>query len=98
MKIYPDPGIKQLQNVQRKQPASPAEKSKGTGKADRVDFSKQLKEMQLQGTSSVNNDLSVDAERQARIEGIKNQIAGDSYQPDRNKVAESLLKYIVEGK
>jgi Negative regulator of flagellin synthesis (anti-sigma28 factor) len=38
-----------------------------------------------------------DAERIARIHELKAQIANGQYEPDLNKVASSLLRFLVEG-
>ena len=98
MKIYPDSGIKQLQNIQRKQPAAPAEKTGKAEKGDKVDFSQQLRDIQLGKAQGVSGDSAVDAERQARLDSVRQRIAENAYMPESSKVAESLLKYIVEGK
>jgi negative regulator of flagellin synthesis FlgM len=37
------------------------------------------------------------AERTARIQSLKQQVADGSYEPDLQKVASSLLKFLVEG-
>lgn len=38
-----------------------------------------------------------DAERTARVQELKAQVANGEYDPDLNKVASSLLKFLVEG-
>jgi len=38
-----------------------------------------------------------DAERIARVHELKAQIANGQYEPDLNKVASSLLRFLVEG-
>ena len=38
-----------------------------------------------------------DAERAARVQELKAQIANGQYEPDLNKVASSLLRFLVEG-
>ena len=37
------------------------------------------------------------SERAARVEELKAQVANGTYEPDLNKVASSLLKFLVEG-
>ncbi|MGM0787841.1 MAG: flagellar biosynthesis anti-sigma factor FlgM [Thermodesulfobacteriota bacterium] len=91
MKINPSHVIKQVENVQKKQPAEKAGKTAGAREGDKVVFSEQLREVQ-----DSQNDLSVDAQRQERIQAVKEQIANGSYSPDPVKVAESLVKYVME--
>lgn len=93
MKINPAQGIKQLDSVQKKQNADAAEKTAQAKEGDKVVFSKELQ--QVQGKDG---DLSVDTQRQARLQEVKEQIANGSYSPDSFKVAESLLKYITESR
>jgi len=38
-----------------------------------------------------------DAERAARVQELKAQVASGQYEPDLNKVASSLLRFLVEG-
>ena len=38
-----------------------------------------------------------DAERAARVQELKAQVASGQYEPDLNKVASSLLQFLVEG-
>lgn len=38
-----------------------------------------------------------DAARAARVQELKAQVASGQYEPDLNKVASSLLKFLVEG-
>lgn len=38
-----------------------------------------------------------DAERAARVQELKAQVANGQYEPDLNKVASSLLRFLVEG-
>lgn len=46
---------------------------------------------EMQATGQVEN-----AERTARIQALKEQVANGSYEPDLHKVASSLLKFLVE--
>jgi anti-sigma28 factor (negative regulator of flagellin synthesis) len=43
------------------------------------------------------NHSSVNSDRKARLKEVKEQIADGTYAPDPQKVAEKLLKHIVEG-
>lgn len=93
MKIYPGQGISQFDTIQKKQSANTVEKTARAKEGDKVVFSKELRQVQEK-----HNDLSVDAQRQARLQAVKEQIASGSYAPDSLKVAESLLRYIMENK
>lgn len=70
----------------------------GTGKSGAINtqtgipFNQALQETkEVQAISQVQN-----TERAARVEQLKEQVASDSYAPDLNKVASSLLKFLVE--
>jgi flagellar biosynthesis anti-sigma factor FlgM len=91
MKIHPVHVIKQFETVQKKQPANSAQKADRAMEGDKVAFSEKLREIQ-----SSQSDMSVDTERQARIDSVKARIADGTYAPDSFKVAQSLLKYIAE--
>lgn len=45
-----------------------------------------------QGTGKIE-----DAARAARVQELKAQVANGQYEPDLNKVASSLLRFLVEG-
>ncbi len=51
----------------------------------------------LSGASEMQANNIENSERAARIEELKAQVANNSYEPDLNKVASSLLKFLVEG-
>ncbi|MFP4452789.1 MAG: flagellar biosynthesis anti-sigma factor FlgM [Desulfobacterales bacterium] len=91
MKIHPSVYIKQFENIQKKQPAEKAADVAGAREGDKVVFSNQLREVREN-----QNDMSTNAERRARIQEVKDQIARGTYSPDSVKVAESLVKYIME--
>lgn len=92
MKVYPGTGIKQFEGIQKKQPVDPAQKSTKPQEGDKVDFSKELQQVQDR-----ENAFSADSERQARLQSVKEQIANGSYAPDPQKVAASLLHMLVKG-
>ncbi len=51
----------------------------------------------LQGTKGMQAvSQAQDAERAERVEQLKEQVNSGSYAPDLNKVASSLLKFLVE--
>jgi negative regulator of flagellin synthesis FlgM len=91
MKIYPGSEIKPIVNVHKKPPANTSQKATRINDGDRVDFSTHLQQVQ-----SMENRFSVNPSRQARLIEVKEQIANGTYAPDPQKVAESLLKFIVE--
>ena len=92
MKVNAPPVTKLFENIQQKQSADVAEKKPGAGTADKVNFSKELQHLQAKEDA-----LSVDSNRQARIESVKQEIADGTYAPDSHKVASSIVKYVVEG-
>jgi len=61
--------------------------------SDRVDFSSVLQE----ATKTKDATPVADQARAEKIQALKAQIESGNYQPDLEKVAESLLKFIVEG-
>ena len=61
--------------------------------SDRVDFSSVLQE----ATKTKETTPVVDQARAEKLQALKAQIDSGTYQPDLEKVAESLLKFIVEG-
>ena len=66
-----------------------SEKAKGSEEAS---FSSAL-----QGARGTMGAASTeDAGRAARVQELKEQVANGSYEPDLNKVASSLLKFLVE--
>ncbi len=71
-----------------------AEPKKETGKAaaDRVDFSNVLQNAtQTQEAAAVQTSV-----RAEKLQSLKNQIATGQYRPDLEKVAERMLKFIIE--
>ncbi len=93
MKIHPGHTIKQFENIQKKQQAERPQKTDQAREGDTVAFSKELQQVK-----ESRSELSVDTDRQERLQTVKEQIANGTYSPDSQKVAESLLKYIVEGR
>lgn len=52
----------------------------------------------LQGaTAAQPTARAEDPERAARVQELKAQVASGQYEPDLNKVASSLLRFLVEG-
>ena len=77
-----------------KQTGRPGESTK-TGKAEGKEgasFSSAL-----QGATAAQNAGKAEmAERAAKVQALKEQVASGTYEPDLNKVASSLLKFLVE--
>jgi negative regulator of flagellin synthesis FlgM len=61
---------------------------------DQVQFSSVLQDVQKAQTSS----SAMQAGRNERVQELKAQIADGSYQPDLNKVATSLMQFLLEEK
>ncbi len=78
----------------KKTPKTETGKAAESSKSDQVEFSSVLK-----GVHESNAGQSAEAaKRAARVEELKQQVASGSYQPDINKVATSLLQFLVENK
>lgn len=92
MKIYNGSEIKQLIPVQKKTPSETSQKTTSVKNGDKVDFSEELQKIQ-----DMENRFSTNSDREARLREVKEQISNGTYKPDPQKVATSLLKYIVEG-
>lgn len=71
-----------------------ASKTGDTGKADQVEFSSVLKDVK----STQSGTSPEEAARAARIQELKQQVASGSYEPDIQKVATSLLQFLIENK
>ncbi len=80
-----------LKNAEKSQAGKKAGEAQGP---DQVQFSSILQDVQKAQTSSGN----IQAQRQERVQEIKAQIADGSYRPDLNKVAASLMQFILEDK
>ncbi len=78
----------------KKSPKAEAGKTADSSKSDHVEFSSVLKGVHEAG-STQNAET---AQRAARVEELKEQVASGSYQPDIQKVATSLLQFLVENK
>jgi len=50
----------------------------------------------LQGAGSTQGVSASEDARAARVQELKQQVASGTYEPDLNKVASSLLKFLVE--
>ncbi|MCL1980702.1 MAG: flagellar biosynthesis anti-sigma factor FlgM [Proteobacteria bacterium] len=70
-----------------------AQPTRKSGSKDDVSFASTLQGATMsQGIGRID-----DVERAARVQELKTQIASGQYEPDLNKVASSLLRFLVEG-
>ena len=84
------PNVGGIKKTPKTEPGKTAENSK----SDQVEFSSVLK-----GVHEANTSQNAEsAKRAARVEELKQQVASGAYQPDINKVASSLLQFLVENK
>lgn len=68
------------------------QKSKKTEGAEGTSFSSALHGANGTQTTAATEDTN----RAARVQELKQQVSNGSYEPDLNKVASSLLKFLVE--
>ena len=74
-------------------PAGDAQKTAKSEGKEGVSFASALQgAAQNQGVGKAE-----EAERAARVQELKAQVASGQYEPDLNKVASSLLRFLVEG-
>jgi len=85
-------GFGPLGNIKQTGKAGASRKSDGSGKSDRVDFSSAL---QNAGKSQAVQSTQ-EAARADKLQALKAQIENGTYQPDLEKVASSLLPFILK--
>lgn len=85
-------GPGQIGDPKKVQKSQQANKTEAGNKADQVHFSDVLQDV----NKAKENENVMSAERAAKVEALKAQIAEGSYKPDLQKVASSLLQFIVE--
>ena len=86
-------GMGQIGGLNKIGQAGETQKSSKTEGKGSVSFSSAL-----QGATAPQSAGSTeDAARAARVQELKAQVANGQYEPDLNKVASSLLKFLVEG-
>lgn len=83
--------IGDLKKSQKSQPGKKAESKQGS---DQVQFSAVLQDVH----KAKQTESTMAAQRAAKVEALKAQITEGSYKPDLQKVASSLLQFIVEEK
>ena len=87
-------GPGQIGDLKKTQKNQQANKTDGNKKTDQVQFSDVLQDV----NKAKNAESTISAERAAKVQELKAQIADGSYKPDLQKVASSLLQFIVEEK
>lgn len=78
----------------KKTPKSEMGKTEGGSKVDQVEFSSVLKDVH----NTQAGGSTAETERAAKVQQLKQQVASGSYEPDIQKVATSLLQFLVENK
>ena len=87
-------GPSQIGNVNKTQKPQADTKTEGRTGTDQVQFSSVLQDVHK--AQAARN--SSDSDRADRVQELKAQVADGSYSPDLDKVASSLLQFLVEGK
>ena len=87
-------GLGQIGALKNAEKTQTCKKSGELQGKDQVQFSSVLQDVQKAQTSSG----SVQAQRHERVQEIKAQIADGSYRPDLDKVATSLMQFLLEEK
>jgi negative regulator of flagellin synthesis FlgM len=85
-------GFGPVGTVNRSGKTDSAKKSSDSGKADRVDFSAVLQQAGKAQETSATQETA----RAEKLQALKEQIENGSYQPDLQKVASSLLPFILK--
>jgi negative regulator of flagellin synthesis FlgM len=87
-------GPGQIGDLKKTQKDQQTKKTDASNKTDQVQFSDVLQDV----NKAKHTESAMSAERAARVQELKAQIADGSYKPDLQKVASSLLQFIVEEK
>ncbi len=87
-------GPNQINDIKKAQKSQPAQKGEANKGADQVQFSSVLQDVH----KAQESQNSASTERAARVQALKSQVAEGSYKPDLQKVASSLLQFLVEEK
>ena len=94
IKIYGNQGLGPINDPKKTEGPKGSLKSGASQPTDKVDFSSVLNGVsQTKATSA-----PVNTERAEKVQALKEQVAEGSYQPDLEKVAASLLRFLVEEK
>ena len=85
-------GLGQIGNLKKSEQTQGGKKAGAADGGDQVEFSAILQDVNNAKSSS--NDTS----RAERVAELKAQVANGSYEPNLNKVASSLLQFLMEAK
>ncbi|SHJ80544.1 anti-sigma-28 factor, FlgM family [Malonomonas rubra DSM 5091] len=91
-KINGGKGFGPLGGINRTGKPDVAKKSGEAGKADRVDFSSALQ----QASKTQATEATQQSARAEKLQALKAQIESGTYQPDLEKVAASVLPFIMK--
>ncbi len=87
-------GPGQIGDIKKTQKSQTGKKTQAGQGSDQVQFSTVLQDVH----KAKESENTMSTERTQRIEELKAQIAEGSYKPDLQKVATSLLQFIIEEK
>jgi len=87
-------GPGQIGDLKKTQKDQQTNKTEASKKTDQVQFSDILQDV----NKAKQTESTMSAERAAKVQALKAQVADGSYKPDLQKVASSLLQFIVEEK
>lgn len=87
-------GLGQIGSMKKADKTQAGKKAGESQGKDQVQFSSVLQDVQKAQAGSA----SMQASRNERVQELKAQIADGSYQPDLNKVASSLMQFLLEEK
>ena len=85
-------GLGQIGSLKKSEQAQGGKKAGGAQEGDQVEFSSVLQD--VHNAKAAEGDTS----RNDRVSELKAQVASGSYEPDLNKVATSLLQFLMEEK
>jgi len=91
-RIVGNKGFGPLENINRSGKAGVAKKSDSAQKSDRVDFSSALQN----ATKAQAANETQETARSEKLQALKAQIENGTYQPDLDKVASSLLPFLMK--
>ncbi len=81
----------QIGSLKKSEQSQAGKKTGNVQDGDTVEFSSVLQDVKNAGTMT-------DSNRVEKVEELKAQVANGSYEPDLNKVASSLLQFLMEEK
>lgn len=85
-------GLGQIGSIKKSGKSQTTSKTDGAQGSDQVQFSSVLQDVNKAQLGDNN------ADRAERVAELKQQVASGSYEPDLNKVASSLLQFLMEDK